>query len=93
MNIRPNMNSNSLGLATLLATVLLAACAANPADKSAAAGSPDEMVCTREYPTGSNLPVSRCRSRAQIDEEKATAAESLRRAQPGGPAGKPLSGS
>jgi len=52
---------------------------------AAAAGSNDDMVCTREYPTGSSIPITRCRSRQQIEAEKAAATEALRRGQTGAP--------
>ena len=79
-----------------LATLFLVACAADPAVQSttgapatpagttAVAGG-DELVCTREYPTGSNIPVNKCRTRAQVEAEKAASAEALRRTQAGGP--------
>jgi hypothetical protein len=87
-----------------LATLLVAGCVAEPvtpagstsdqpeARKAAAAG--DDTICTREYPTGSNIPVTKCRSRAQAAAEKAAADEMMRRAhtlgarpstQPGAP--------
>ena len=41
----------------------------------------DEMtlVCTREKPTGSHLPVKVCRTQAQIDEEREMGREIIRR--------------
>lgn len=77
-----------------LVAMLLAACAAEPvgqpatAAAAAAPGAQDEMVCTREYPTGSNIPLTKCRTRAQIEAEKAAATEGLRRLQTGGPNAK-----
>lgn len=83
-----------------LIVLLLAACAAEPtapsknaaaatqavaAPAATASGEKDDMVCTREYPTGSNIPITKCRSRQQIEAEKAAAMESLRRNQTGGP--------
>jgi len=87
-----------------LATMLVAGCAGEPVapavpaatepvpqKKTAAA---DDTICTREYPTGSNIPVTKCRSRAQAEKEQAAAAEMMRRAhtlggrpsaQPGAP--------
>ena len=40
----------------------------------------DEMtlVCTREKPTGSNLPVKVCRTQAQIDLEREMGKEEIR---------------
>lgn len=58
---------------------------AQPAPAATAAGGSDEMVCSREYPTGSNIPITKCRSRQQIEAEKAAAMEGLRRNQTGGP--------
>lgn len=73
---------------------LLAACAAEPvasanpnatAPAAPAAAGGDEMVCSREYPIGSNIPVTKCRSRAQIDAERAASQEALKRSQTVGP--------
>ena len=74
-----------------LTTLLLAACASepvaatkpptNPADTQTSAAAGDDTVCTREYPTGSNIPVTRCKTRAQIEKEQAAAHETMRRAQ------------
>jgi len=81
--------------AASLATVFLVACAADPVGQTTEASAKqanapvaangDELVCTREYPTGTNIPVKKCRTRAQIDEEKAAAVDTLRRAQAVGP--------
>lgn len=81
-----------------LTALLLAACATEPAAPVAqstapaaavAAAGQEESVCVREYATGSNIAVTRCRTRAQIDAEKFAATENLRRAQTGGPNAKP----
>ena len=67
-------------------TMTLAGCAAGPAPQPQAASSePSGMVCTREYPTGTHFPVTRCRTHAQIEADKASAAEDLKRVQTGGP--------
>jgi hypothetical protein len=50
-----------------------------PAAPGAGAGSDEEMVCTTEKPTGSNIPKQICRSRAVIDKEQAEAEEFVRR--------------
>lgn len=77
-----------------MTALLLVGCATEPTGQTAAApaaataDAKDEMVCSREYPTGSNLPITKCRSRAQIEAEKAAATESLRRNQTGGPNAK-----
>jgi hypothetical protein len=65
--------------------VLLLACAAEPVAATNVA-SDGEMVCKREYPTGSNLPVTKCRTRAQIEAERAAANEALQRTTIGGSA-------
>ena len=75
---------------------LLAACAAEPAastNAAAASAAPataggDEMVCTREYPIGSNIPVNKCRTRAQIEADRAASQENLKRTQTGRPNAK-----
>jgi len=92
------MKPCSLFFAMSMASVLLVACAAAPAVQTAsvpeapasaaAAGSGDDLICTREYPTGSNIPVRKCRTLAQIEADKAASNESLRRAQAGGPNAK-----
>jgi hypothetical protein len=70
-----------------LTALLLAACAAEPPAQANAAPtqSASDTVCTREYPIGSNIPVTKCRTREQIEANKATSQESLRRTQTGGP--------
>ena len=74
------------------AALWLAACAAEsatPTQTAAATSKPaDEMICSREYPIGSNIPITKCRTRAEIDARRATANEELRRAQTGGPSAK-----
>ena len=92
------MKLRTLTFAASLATALLVACAADPALQTGAipepqagatpAGDGDELICTREYPTGTNIPIKKCRTRAQIEAERAASAESLRRAQTGGPNAK-----
>lgn len=73
-----------------LATVLIAACASDPAARpqaassSSATGDRSQMVCTREYPIGTNIPVTKCRTREQIEADKRTATESLNKIQRGG---------
>jgi hypothetical protein len=81
--------------AILAATLplLLAACAAEPAGPAAtpataSSSGKDEMICSREYPTGSNIPITKCRTREQIEAEKAAAVEGMRRSQTGGPGAK-----
>ncbi len=69
--------------------VLLLACSAEPVGAGNDGGSAQktaagDMVCKREYPTGSNLPVTKCRSRKQIEAEQAAANEALQRSTIGG---------
>ena len=69
-----------------LATLLLAACAADPADQSAATSqTASDMTCTREYPTGTNIPITKCRTREQIETERKVGQDALRQVQKGGP--------
>jgi hypothetical protein len=92
--MRPLSVASALSLASILA-----ACAAEPVTPPSAApsanampipnASTDEMVCTREYPIGSNIPVTKCRSRAQIEADRAAAQENLHRNQSGAPNSKP----
>ena len=77
------MRSIALACAVSSIAVLVLGCAAEPVAATNVASDGD-MVCKREYPTGSNLPVTKCRTRAQIEEEKAAANESLRRTTIGG---------
>jgi hypothetical protein len=74
-----------------LTPLLLAACAAEPPAQANAAptqSAGSDMVCTREYPIGSNIPITKCRTREQIGADKAAGQENLRRSQTGGPNGK-----
>jgi hypothetical protein len=68
------------------AALSLVACAAEPAAQTNSAAS--DLVCTREYPIGSNIPVTKCRTHEQVEAEKAAATEGLRRTQAGGPNAK-----
>jgi hypothetical protein len=92
----------SLVYALSLSALLLAACAAEPAAQAtskapaaadqpkaaATAAADNDTICTREYPTGSNIPLTKCRTRAQVEAEKAAAEDSMRRVQTSGPAMK-----
>jgi outer membrane murein-binding lipoprotein Lpp len=64
----------SFGAAVAFVT-LLGGCASPPAPEQAAAKVDDDQrqVCTREVPVGTLMPVTRCRTVAQIrkDEEEA----------------------
>ena len=94
------MKSALSPLALLLSSLILAACAAEPPAPAKATGvasasstdSQSEKFCSREYPTGSNIPITVCRTKEQIEAEKAAGTESLRRQQTGGPNAKPGGG-
>ena len=60
---------------TLLGTALLAAgCASTEAGKTAGA---EQEICTREVPTGTIRPVTRCRSVAEVKKDEADAEREL----------------
>ena len=76
-----------------LAALALAGCASNePAAQSVAGGKSnnDDFICVKEYPLGSNIPVTRCRNTAQREQDKREADETLDavRSRPGGVAGR-----
>jgi hypothetical protein len=83
-------NSRSL-LALCLLGALLAACAVEPATPGAATteatAAKSDLICGREYATGSNIAVTKCRTTEQAEAEKAAAAQSLGRSS-GGPNAK-----
>jgi len=76
------------------ASVLVVACAAEPTPPT---DQPDQtagdMVCTREYPTGSTIPMTKCRSPDQITRERRVGQETIRRNTTGTAATKPGGGS
>ena len=78
-------------LAFSVSSALLAACAADPATPSGAAtetaAAKSDMVCSREYPTGSNIAVTKCRTTEQVDAQRAAAERRLGRST-GGPNAK-----
>ncbi|MFO1220978.1 MAG: hypothetical protein U1E89_21665 [Burkholderiaceae bacterium] len=82
------------GTAAVIIVAALFGCAAAPSPPPAVATAvaaeqkSGDMVCTREYPTGSNIPITKCRTREQIEAERAAAHEGLRRHQTGGPNAK-----
>jgi curli biogenesis system outer membrane secretion channel CsgG len=84
------MRLRTSATAALLATVVIAGCSTEPAARTSAAPNQaaSDMVCAREYPIGSNIPVTKCRTREQIEADKAAATENLRRPQTGGPNAK-----
>lgn len=59
----------SVVLPSLLA--LLAACQSSPRVPARTAGG--ELLCTRETPVGTNVPVTRCRTRAGAEQERVEA--------------------
>jgi hypothetical protein len=89
-----SMRLRSSVVSALLATVIIAACSTEPSAQTSAAPNQaaSNVVCTREYPIGSNIPVTKCRTREQIEADKAAATENLRRTQTGGPNAKIGSG-
>ncbi|MBV9891980.1 MAG: hypothetical protein JO090_13980 [Rhizobacter sp.] len=80
-------------LALSLSTALLGACAAEPAAPTAAdaAAPKGDMICGREYATGSSIAVTNCRTTEQAQAEKAAADRSLG-ASSGGSNAKPGGG-
>lgn len=78
-------------LACSLSSALLAACAADPATTSGttteAAVAKSDVICSREYATGSNIAVTKCRTTEQAEAERAAAERGLGRAT-GGPNAK-----
>jgi hypothetical protein len=88
------MKSSFSILALSLSSVLVA-CAADPAAPVAdatkeAAAAPSDLICGREYMTGSNIAQTKCRTREQAEAEKTAAERNLGRstggsnAKPGG---------
>jgi len=83
-----NLRHEALWLA-----LLLTACASPaPAPSEVAAAGAGQQVCTRETPTGSAIPVTRCRTQAEIDQERRDAEIARdtvrgRASQPGGKGG------
>jgi hypothetical protein len=76
--------------ALVFPTSILAACAVDPPatpkdSPSTATVASSEMICAKEYPTGSNIAVMKCRTREQVEAERLGAARGLSRAQTGGP--------
>ena len=83
------MKSSFSILALTLSSALLAACAAEPAAPAAeatkdASAATSDLICGREYMTGSNIAQTKCRTREQAEAERATAERSLGRST-GGP--------
>ena len=60
-------------VSSLLVLLVLVACAASDPQRQAVAQNPTDLICTREYPVGSNIPVTKCRTVDQIEAEKRAA--------------------
>jgi hypothetical protein len=58
-------------LTGLLIPLAVAGCASPPLGSTAKS---DTAICTRETPTGSNVPVTRCRTAAQVERDRVEAA-------------------
>ncbi len=65
-------------LATLAISAALAGCAS---DAAVVAARSDGVVCRKEAPTGSNMPVTRCTTSVQREEDR-DAAERFKRSIP-----------
>ena len=85
-----------LSLCALVLFASLVGCASEPttptiassaAASSPSAGSASDVICAKEYPTGSNIAVTKCRTPEQMASQKA-AAQGLARGQAGGPNAK-----
>jgi len=91
LSIQPPMKNPLAILVLSVSSALLAACAAEPATPTdattQAAAAKSDLICSREYATGSNIAVTRCRTTEQAEAEKAAAAQSLGRSS-GGPNAK-----
>jgi len=87
-----------LKTASLIAmAAALSGCAASPSDNVASGGGADpaqQLVCTKEAPTGTMFPVTKCRTAEQIARERdatRAAGDGIDRARSGlrGPASGP----
>jgi len=63
--------------AILFASTLLSACAQTAPNQTTAAES--SAVCERETPTGSNIPVTRCRDADRRESERRDAEDTIQR--------------
>ncbi|HTP72212.1 MAG TPA: hypothetical protein VML58_08330 [Burkholderiaceae bacterium] len=77
----------------LCVPLLLVGCAAEPTDPARPEQVANDMVCTREYPTGSSIPMTKCRSSEQLERERRMGQETIRRNTTGTAATKPGGGS
>jgi len=66
-----------------LACLQLAACAVEPVAgaRVEAEAETDEMVCTREYRTGSNFAVTTCRTRSEREDQRREGQDALAKRQ------------
>jgi hypothetical protein len=53
----------------------------SPVVPEGSVASNDNLVCATEMPTGSKIPKQRCRTHAQMDEDRRQAEELIRRSQ------------
>ena len=70
-------------VAGLLSCVGLTACSCTQTTTvvSAEGAKEEKMVCDREIPTGTNLPKTRCRTKAQADAERKASQDLAQRMQ------------
>lgn len=78
--------------ALLVLALLLGACAPAPLQQQAAQQPNDSQgsICEREYPVGSNLPVTRCRTAEERERDRARSQRELDRVRsnPSGSSGQ-----
>jgi hypothetical protein len=68
----------------VFASSLVVACASEPTKIAGQTEqTANDTVCTREYPTGSNIPMTKCRSPEQVEKERRIGQETIRRKTPG----------
>lgn len=60
------------------AALLITACATSNPQQRQALVSPNDVICTREVPTGSRVAVRVCRSRAEMEQRRAEDRQALR---------------
>jgi hypothetical protein len=71
-------NQTPLAMTTaVVALVALSGCANSAAPANQAAGDATNLICVREYPTGSSIPTTRCRTPEQIARERDEAQRSV----------------
>ena len=75
--MNPIPQARALGALLLVVSALLSGCAGSPAQDGKQADS--DVLCEREYPIGSNLPVTKCRSAAEREQQRLNAQKELDR--------------